>query len=165
MQQEHDLEFDLTEGYAEQLPFADDTFDFAISEYGACLWADPYRWIPEAARVLKPGGQLSFMTTSPLAVMCMPEYDADGPTRSELLRPYFGMHAVNWPDEPGTTEFHLPHGEMLDLLRKNGLVVDRLVELRAPADASTRYAWASPEWAQQWPSEEIWFSTKVSAAD
>lgn len=165
MQKTHGLEFDLREGFAEQLPFADDTFDFAISEYGACLWADPYLWIPEAARVLKPGGHLAFLTNAPLAVMCMPEYDADGPTRSELLRPYFDMHAIHWPDEPGTTEFHLPHGEMIALLRANGLVVDRLAELRAPQDATTRYPWASLEWAQQWPSEEVWFVSKTTVAD
>ncbi len=160
LQQEHGLDIDIREGFAEQLPFADDTFDFAISEYGACLWADPYLWIPEAARVLKPGGQLAFLTNSPLMVMCTPDYDADGPTKRELLRPYFDMHAINWPDEPGSTEFHLPHGEMIDLLRANQLTVERLVELRAPNDATTRYLWASPEWAHLWPSEEVWFVNK-----
>ena len=94
-------------------------------------------------------------------VMCTPEYDADGPTKPELLRPYFGMHTMNWPDEPGSTEFHLPHGEMIDLLGANGFVVDRLLELQAPADANTRYAWASSQWAHQWPSEEVWFVTKA----
>src|SRR5262245_4569940 len=33
--------------------YPDGSFDFAISEYGACSWADPYRWIPEAARLLR----------------------------------------------------------------------------------------------------------------
>lgn len=32
-----------------------------ISEYGAAIWSDPHRWIPEAARVLRPGGQLAFL--------------------------------------------------------------------------------------------------------
>jgi ubiquinone/menaquinone biosynthesis C-methylase UbiE len=49
---------------AEDLPFHDDHFDLAISEYGACLWADPYPWLPEAARVLRSGGQLIFLTHS-----------------------------------------------------------------------------------------------------
>jgi hypothetical protein len=35
----------------------DASFDFAISEYGACLSADPQRWIAEAARLLRPGLQ------------------------------------------------------------------------------------------------------------
>jgi SAM-dependent methyltransferase len=161
LQREHGLEFEILEGFAERLPFADASFDFAVSEYGACLWADPYLWIPEAARVLKPGGKLVFLTNSPLLVMCTPDFDADGPTRPELLRPYFGMHAVRWPDDPGTTEFHLPHGEMIELLRSNGLLVERLAELKAPSGATTRYPWANPQWAEQWPSEEAWFARKV----
>ena len=37
------------------------SFDLAISEYGASIWADPDRWIPEAARLLRPGGWLVFL--------------------------------------------------------------------------------------------------------
>ena len=59
------LEFPLLHGNAEAVPYPDASFDFAISEYGACLWADPYRWIPEAARLLRPGGELIFLTNSP----------------------------------------------------------------------------------------------------
>ena len=33
----------------------DASFDLALSEYGASIWVDPYRWIPEAARLLRPG--------------------------------------------------------------------------------------------------------------
>jgi SAM-dependent methyltransferase len=61
LQQEHGLEFPLHHGNAEQTPFADESFDLAISEYGASIWADPYRWIPEAARLLRPGGELIFL--------------------------------------------------------------------------------------------------------
>jgi hypothetical protein len=35
---------DVGHGNAEQVPLADATFDFAISEYGASLWCDPWRW-------------------------------------------------------------------------------------------------------------------------
>ena len=38
-----------------------DRFDLVISEYGASLWADPYAWVPECARVLRPGGRLVFL--------------------------------------------------------------------------------------------------------
>jgi len=34
-------------GSAESVPLPDAGFDLAISEYGASIWADPYRWIPE----------------------------------------------------------------------------------------------------------------------
>lgn len=61
LQREHGLEFPLLHGNAETVPYPDGSFDFAISEYGACLWADPYRWVREAARLLRPGGRLAFL--------------------------------------------------------------------------------------------------------
>jgi ubiquinone/menaquinone biosynthesis C-methylase UbiE len=62
LQRQHGLEFPLLHGDAEAVPYPDASFDFAISEYGACLWADPQRWVPEAARLLRPGGRLVFLT-------------------------------------------------------------------------------------------------------
>lgn len=56
LQQQHGIEFPLMLGNAEQVPLPDASFDLAISEYGAAIWADPYRWIPDAARLLRPGG-------------------------------------------------------------------------------------------------------------
>ena len=57
LQREHALDFPLRHGDAETVPYPDASFDFAISEYGASLWADPERWIPEAARLLRPGAR------------------------------------------------------------------------------------------------------------
>lgn len=147
--------YPLVEGIAECLPFVDDAFDFAISEYGAALWADPYRWIPEAARVLKPGGQLVFLTNAALCVLCVPD-DEERPVETRLLRPYLGMHRTEWADSPGQTEFHLPHGEWIALLRNSGFEIERLLELGAPPGATTRYPWADAEWARSWPTEEAW---------
>ena len=62
LQDEHDLHFPLLLGNAEAVPYPDASFDFAMSEYGAALWADPYKWIPEAARLLRPGSELVFLT-------------------------------------------------------------------------------------------------------
>jgi ubiquinone/menaquinone biosynthesis C-methylase UbiE len=53
LQREHGLEFPLVNGNAEELPFPDQSFDLAISEYGASIWCDPYKWIPEAERLLR----------------------------------------------------------------------------------------------------------------
>src|SRR5512147_3325736 len=88
-QQEHKLQFPLLHGNAEQVPYPDASFDLAISEYGACLWADPYRWIPEAARLLRPGGELIFLTNAALLTLCVPEEDEAAAT-DRLLRPAFG---------------------------------------------------------------------------
>ena len=46
LQAEHGIEFPLIHGNAETVPLPDASFDLAISEYGASIWADPYRWVP-----------------------------------------------------------------------------------------------------------------------
>jgi SAM-dependent methyltransferase len=159
MQAEHGLEFPLIEGDAEAVPLPDASFDFALSEYGASLWCEPERWIPEAARLLRPGGRLVFLTNSPLLILCSAP---DTPAAvDQLVRPQFGLHRVEWDDEEGhSIEFHLPHGEMIRLLRACGFEVEALHELRPPADATTRYEHVSFEWARQWPCEEIWVARK-----
>lgn len=155
LQDEHDLHFPLLLGNAEAVPYPDASFDFAISEYGAALWADPYKWIPEAARLLRPGGELVFLTNGLIAILCMREYEAEGPATDQLRRPYFGMHRTEWPDEDGV-EFHLGYGDWIRLLRDSGFEVTDMIELQAPEGATTRFPWISPEWARQWPSEEVW---------
>ena len=54
------------------MPLPDASFDFALSEYGASLWCEPEAWIAEAARLLRPGGRLVFLTNSPLLMLCTP---------------------------------------------------------------------------------------------
>jgi SAM-dependent methyltransferase len=135
-QREFGLAFPLWHGNAEQVAAADESFDLAISEYGASIWCDPYRWIPEAARLLRPGGQLIFLVNGVIAVLTFPD-DPDAPAGERLLRPYFGMHRFEWPGED-SVDFHLPHGEMIALLRRNGLVVEELIEVRAPRPSRSR---------------------------
>jgi SAM-dependent methyltransferase len=155
-QKEFNLEFPLIEGYAESLPFANESFDFAISEYGAAIWADAHRWIPEAARVLKPGARLVFLRNSTLSILCS---QAVGPALPELQRDYFGLDRVEWTkDEP--EEFHLPTGPMIRLLRNSGFEIENLIELQAPEGMKVRYEYITSEWAHRWPSEEIWIVRK-----
>lgn len=159
LQQEFGLTFPLLWADAERAPFASDSFDIAISEYGAALWCDPDRWIPEAARLLRLGGRLVFVTNSPMLVICSPD-DETGSIGRELLRPYFGMHRVQWTGEAGV-EYHLPHGEWIRLLRMHGFEVEKLDELQPSETASTRYQYLDLEWSQQWPSEEAWTARKL----
>ena len=157
LQREFDLEFPLVEAAAESVPLPDAAFDLALSEYGASIWADPYRWVPEAARLLRPQGRLVFLRNSPISILCM---RLDGVDEC-LQRPQFGLNRIEWPDT-GEIEFHPPHGELIDILRSSGFVVERLLELYAPEDAETHayYSYVSADWAQKWPAEEIWVARK-----
>jgi len=83
-QAEFGLEFPLLLGNAETLPFDDSSFDLAISEYGVSIWADPYRWIPEASRLLRPGGELVFLVNGTLWVLTVPDTDDEGPAADRL---------------------------------------------------------------------------------
>ena len=162
MQKQHELEFPLVEAAAENVPLPDASFDVVFSEYGASIWADPYKWIPEAARLLRPGGELVFLVNGLIEVLCL--QDELIPPTNELRRPYFGLHALEWPDDPedDSVNFALGYGDWIRLLRRNGFEVLDLIEVQAPLDAGPHRYTALPtrEWARQWPSEEIWRARK-----
>jgi len=158
-QEEFGIEFPLILGNAEDVPLPDASFDLAISEYGAAIWADPYRWIPEAARLLRPGGQLIFLGNSTFFMLCAPDLEVEGPATDRIRRNYFGMHRFEWADED-SVEFHLGYGDWIRLLRSSGFEIEDMVELRPPAHAATRFPWVTAEWARRWPSEEVWKARK-----
>ena len=159
MQAEFDLEFPLVEAPGEQVPLPDASFDLVHDQYGASIWADPYRWIPEAARLLRPNGRLVFLRNSTLGILCAPDVGQIG---EQLMRPQFGMYRFSWPDAEGAVEFHLSHGEWIELLRKNGFEIERLVEIQAPEGAETHayYDYVTADWGRRWPAEEIWVARK-----
>ena len=148
------LGLELVEAFGEEVPLPDSSFDLVVSEYGASIWADPYKWIPEAARLLRPGGDLVFLRNSTLFILCSPEEDV--PATETLQRPQFGIHSFQWPDSG--VEYHLGHGDWIRLLRANGFEILDLIEIQAPADAETHphYAYVTADWARKWPAEEIW---------
>lgn len=153
---EYALDITLVLGNAEHVPYPDQSFDFAISEYGAAIWCDPRVWIPEAHRLLKPGGRLVFLGNTPLAMVCMPTSGA--PCEPVLHRPYFGLHRLDWRDvelDPGGVEFNLPISEWLRLFRNTGFEVIDYLELQAPEDTPDRY-FMPGSWARRWPAEHVW---------
>jgi SAM-dependent methyltransferase len=158
LQEQHDLAFPLLHGNAEHVPYPDASFDLAISEYGASIWADPYRWIPEASRLLRPGGRLIFLVNGLILVLSMPE-DENEPATDRLLRPYFGLHRLEWESDI-SVNFHLGYGDWIRLLRANDFEVENLIELRPGENARTTYPFVTLDWARKWPSEEIWIARK-----
>jgi len=159
MNEELGLGLEFLEANAEDVPLPDSSFDIAISEYGASIWCDPYRWIPEAARLLRPGGELVFMRNSDLAMVCSPDEDR---IAEQLVRPLRGMNRLDWTSEPVTTEFHVSASDMFQLLRSTGFDVLDFRQLYAPDGAVDHpyYSYIPVEWARRWPAEEIWRARK-----
>jgi SAM-dependent methyltransferase len=158
MQTESGIVFPLIEAPGERVPLPDASFDLALSEYGASLWAKPEAWVSEASRLLRPGGRLVFMTNSVVAILASPDV---GDVTERLERPQKGMYRFEWPEEIGV-EFHLAHGDWIDLLHANGFEIERLIDVYARTDSRKHdyYGYVSPEWARKWPAEEIWTARK-----
>jgi SAM-dependent methyltransferase len=159
LQREFGPSFALIHADAENVPFDDDSFDLAVSEYGASLWCEPRRWLPEAHRLLRPGGQLVFLTNSPLLMACTPSNG--GRPSDRLVQDHFSGHRVEFPED-GAVEFHLTHGKWIEVLRATGFVVEHLIEVRPHFGAKPRVPFVSSEWALRWPSEDVWIARKAS---
>lgn len=146
--------FPLVEGDGATLPFRNGSFDLVVSEYGASPWCDPARWPLEAARVLRPGGRLVFLTNSVLAAMCVPA--EGGPAGTTLLRGATDVNPVSWPG--GGVEYHPGHGEWIRRLADAGFVVDALHELEPPDQGPDHeyYEIVTRRWSERWPAEDVW---------
>jgi SAM-dependent methyltransferase len=146
--------FPLINADAAEVPLPGASFDLVISECGASLWCDPARWVPEAARLLRPGGRLVFHTTSVLSAMCRP--DGPGPAGTELLHPQREVSRLHFLG--AGVEFHPGHGEWITILREAGFTIEALHELYAPPGATGHPCdhLVTAAWAQQWPAEEAW---------
>jgi SAM-dependent methyltransferase len=154
--QAHGIELTLLHGNAEQVPYPDASFDFAISEYGAAIWCDPHLWIPEAHRLLKPGAQLVFLGNHPIATICNPL--SGDKVDAQLHRDYFALHCNDWRGvaiDPGGMDFNLPISGWLKLFRDTGFEVLDYLELQAPKGRESRHN-VPPAWAEKWPSEQVW---------
>jgi SAM-dependent methyltransferase len=152
---EEGVDFPLVHSSAEDVPLPDASFDVVFCDHGAFTFGDPYRLMPEAARLLRPGGLLAFSMASAFVSVC----DKDETVVPELQRDYFGMHEL---DDGEAVEYQLPYGEWIRLFRAHGFVVEDLIEPRPAEDATSTY-WdpEEREWARRWPSESIWKARKA----
>jgi len=159
---ERGSELPLVHADAERLPFGDERFDLVFCDHGATSFTRPERSVPEAARVLRPGGRLAFCMSTPLRDCCIdPDRDVVTPT---LYVDYFGLHALE-DEADGSVCYQLPYGAWIRLFRSSGLEVEDLVELRPPEGAGTSYEDYAPlAWARRWPAEHVWKLVKRDAA-
>ncbi len=97
------VDFPLVEASAEAVPLPDASFDIVFCDHGAMTFADPYRTVPEAARLLRPGGLFAFNHHSPIeAIAWAPDEEHAG---DRLVLDYFGMHRL---EDEDTISFQLP---------------------------------------------------------
>lgn len=165
-QAERGVRFALVQADAQRLPLADGSADLVISEHAAAAWCEPRCWVAEAARVLRPGGRLVFLTNSPLSAMCVPA--EGGPAGTRLLRGPADLREIRWPG--GGVEHHPSHGDWISVLTAHGFLVEGLSELPRPgrieeptgrAAAAEFYGIADAAWASRWPVEDLWTARRT----
>lgn len=146
--------FPLVHASADAVPLPDRSVDVVFGDHGAMVFVDPYRWIPEAARLLRDGGLLAFSMFTPLAEICWPS-GSEHPV-GRLENDYFSLHRVDL-GHGDHVEYQLPYGAWIRLLVASGFVIEDLVELRPGPDAvSTYLGEAGRSWANRWPLEHVW---------
>jgi SAM-dependent methyltransferase len=157
-QRETGMHFPLIQADAQAVPLADGCADVVVSEHGASVWCDPWQWLPEAARLLRPGGQLVFLVNSVLSTLCVPE---SGPASPALQRDQADLGRMVFDG----VEYHPSHGQWIAALTASGFAVEALHELTAPADATDHdfYEIAEVHWAQRWPAEDLWLARRVGS--
>jgi SAM-dependent methyltransferase len=149
------VSFPLVQANAEIAPFVDASFDIVFCDYGAMTFLPPRRSVPEAARLLRPGGLLAFTTTHPLLWCCWP-HGADE-VATELHQDYF---KIDSDEEDGLVDFNLPIGRWIQVFLDSGFAVEGLIEVQPPPGATTSYEGRPLEWARRWPAEMIWKARK-----
>ena len=152
LMQEAGVSFPLIETNAEDVPLPDASFDIVFCDWGAMTFCDPYRTVPEAARLLRSGGLFAFMMASPVSALCLDRQA--GQFGQALLNDYFDMHRIEWDNE---VDFQLPYGEWIRLFRRYGFIVEDLIEIHPASSATSTYLNAAERaWARRWPMENIW---------
>lgn len=148
------VEFPLVHASAEATGLPDESFDLVFCDFGAMTFTDPANSVPEAARLLRPGGLFVFSVLTPILDLVWPP-GMEHPGDRLALDYWEGIRRFEEPNEP--IAFQLPYGEWIALFRQNGLAVEGLIELRPPADAVSSYRSVEDrEWARRWPMEQIW---------
>src|SRR5256885_9373081 len=134
LMEEAGVDFPLNEASAEDVPLPDASFDIVFCDWGAMTFCDPQRTVPEAARLLRPGGLFAFANGTPIHFLCQ-DVKTDQLT-DHLVNDYFGMRCLEWEDE---VDFQLTYGEWIRLFRRTGFVWEDLIEPRPPEGSTSTY--------------------------
>jgi ubiquinone/menaquinone biosynthesis C-methylase UbiE len=94
---------------AMQLPFADNSFDLVVCQFGIMFFPDKLKGLQEAYRVLKPGGKLLFSTWDKL------EHNPAIQEGRKIIESYFGENPPGFYNIP----FMMHDEDELQMLMKN----------------------------------------------
>jgi ubiquinone/menaquinone biosynthesis C-methylase UbiE len=120
---------------ADDLPFADDTFDAVISRFGVMFFPSPVDGVREMLRVLKPGRKLA------LAVWHFAERNPFHSALSRVMDRYVDAPPVE-PEAPDAFRF-APRGKLMEVFFEAGVVTrsERLLQFRIEAPVSVEDFW------------------------
>ncbi|GAA0625513.1 class I SAM-dependent methyltransferase [Kutzneria viridogrisea] len=146
----------LVQASADQLPFADGSFDAACSAFGAVPFvADVGTVMREVARVLRPGGPWVFAVTHPMRWIFP---DDPGPTGLTVVQSYFDRTPYLEVDEQGRAtyvEHHRTLGDFVRAITGAGLVLEDLVEPEWPQGHTREWGQWSPLRGRLFPGTAI----------
>ena len=89
--------------------------------------------------------------------------DDDEAVTQVLRRSYFGLHRLDFTEaavDPGGVEFNLPTSDWLQLFAERPMV-ERFLEVKAPASAHGEEFGSDDEWAKRFPAEQAWWLRKA----
>lgn len=113
------LDIGFEEGDAEELPYADSTFDVVLTMYGAMFAPRPDRVASELARVCRPGGLIAMANWTPDGYVGK-SFRLTG----KMVPPPPGVPApVLWGDEETVRQRLSPYASRIDLTRRNARLV------------------------------------------
>ncbi len=148
---------------ATALPFPDGCFHLACSAFGALPFiVDIAAALREVARVLVPGGRLTFSVTHPFRHV-LPDEPA-GEASLRVVRSYFDRSAYVELDDGGTVSYVEPHHTLADwfgAIAAAGLTMDSVLEPEWPAGHTRVWGAWGPERGAYVPGTAI-FSASMA---